>query len=158
MKSSYSLFIKTSILLILVSAAACGVSKSSENFRNEISKTADNLAIRGYDVVAYRTIDAAAQGKPEYEYVWKGAKWLFASAENRDRFMANPENYEPEYGGFCAWSAASGTMMESDPEQWKIVDGKLYLIQNGQVKQIWEKSETELIEKANKNWQEMKEK
>lgn len=48
--------------------------------------------------------------------------------------MANPDNFEPEYGGFCAWSVADGNKMESDPEQWKIVDRNLYLNQSGQTK------------------------
>lgn len=141
---------------IIIFAAACGVESYKSSETALINKTADGRAIRGYDAVAYQTIEAATKGKPEYEYAWNGAKWLFVSKENRDRFAENPEIYAPEYGGFCAWSAANGNKTESDPEEWKIVDGKLYLIQSGQVKQVWEKSQADFIEKANENWQQMK--
>jgi YHS domain len=56
-----------------------------------------------------------------------GATWYFASAENRDRFAADPERYVPQYGGYCAWAVAHGYTAKIDPEAWKIVDGKLYL-------------------------------
>jgi YHS domain-containing protein len=148
-------------IFIALFAAACGTAFFTEKFDNGtkfVSKTADGLAIKGYDAVAYRTIDDAVRGKPEYEYAWKGAKWLFTSPENRERFAADPEKFEPEYGGFCAWSLSEGSMMEADPESWKIVDGKLYLIQSDMVKEVWEKSEPALIEKSNENWLKMKNK
>lgn len=145
-------------IFVALFAAACGSAFVNEEFNKGakfVSKTSDGLAIKGYDAVAYRTIDGAVQGKPEYEYAWKGAKWLFASPENRERFAASPETFEPEYGGYCAWSLSEGTVMEADPEVWKIVDGKLYLIQNDMVKEVWEKSEPSLIEKSNENWRQM---
>lgn len=141
-------------IFIALFAAACGV-LTFDSGKQLISKTADGLAIRGYDAVAYRAIEAATEGKPEYEYAWNGAKWLFVSAENRERFAANPEMYAPEYGGFCAFSMSQNTVMQADPEQWKIVDGKLYLIQSDMVKEVWEKSQPNLIEKSNENWLKM---
>jgi YHS domain-containing protein len=145
------------IVIIALFAAACG-SLAYNSATQFISKSADGLAIEGYDAVAYRTIESAAQGKPEYEFVWNGAKWLFVSEENRARFAANPESYAPEYGGFCAWSLSENSMMRADPKVWKVVDNKLYLIQNEMVKEVWEKSQPELIEKSNRNWQKMKDK
>ena len=145
-------------IFVALFAAACGTAFFNEKFdigAELISKTADGLAIKGYDAVAYRTIDGAVQGKPEYEYAWKGAKWLFVSRDNRERFAASPESFEPEYGGYCAWSLSEGSRMEADPEVWKIVGGKLYLIQNNMVKEVWEKSEPALIEKSNENWRQM---
>jgi len=147
----------TLFILIALFAAACGTQTYSSGAAL-VSKTADGLAIRGYDAVAYRTIEAATQGNPQYEFAWNGAKWLFVSAENRDRFAASPENYAPEYGGYCAWSMSQNTVMEADPEVWKVVDGKLYLIQNEMVKEVWEKSQPDLIKESNENWQKLKDK
>ncbi len=144
-------------ICIALFAAACGT-LSFDSAEKLVSKTADGLAIRGYDAVAYRTIETATKGNAQYEYAWKGAKWLFANAENRDSFAANPEMYAPEYGGFCAWSMAQKNVMEADPEVWKVVDGKLYLIQNEMVKEVWEKSQPDFIEKSNQNWQKMRDK
>lgn len=138
------------IFLAGLFAAACGTPLSGTSL---ISSTTDGVAINGYDTVAYHTIEAASKGSPQYEYVWKGAKWFFLNAENRDRFAAAPESYAPEYGGFCAWSLSENTTMNADPEVWKLIDGKLYLIQSEAVKEVWEKGQVDFIEKSNKNWQ-----
>jgi hypothetical protein len=40
------------------------------------------------------------KGKSEFSFKWNDAKWLFASAGNRDLFTADPERYAPQYGGY----------------------------------------------------------
>jgi YHS domain-containing protein len=67
------------------------------------------------------------KGSAQFSYEWQGATWLFSSAENRDRFNAEPDRYAPQYGGFCAYAVSKGRTASIDPEAWKIVDGKLYL-------------------------------
>ncbi len=52
-----------------------------------INKTSDGVAIKGYDPVAYFIDGKPVSGSGEFEYVWMGAKWHFASAENRDLFI-----------------------------------------------------------------------
>lgn len=135
----------------VVLLAACGT-KTYESFSEAVSKNTDGLAIEGYDAVAYQTAENALRGNPQYEFIWNGAKWLFVSRENQERFASDPEKYAPQYGGYCAWSVSQDKVMKADPEVWKIVDGKLYLIQSNMVKEVWEKSEPELIEKSNENW------
>ena len=58
------------------------------------------IAIHGYDTVAYHTENRAVKGKIEFAYEWNDAEWHFASAENRDLFAADPEQYAPQYGGY----------------------------------------------------------
>jgi YHS domain-containing protein len=58
------------------------------------------VAISGYDPVAYFTESRPVRGRQEHEYSWHGARWHFASAENRQRFAAQPERYAPQFGGF----------------------------------------------------------
>lgn len=136
---------------LAVLLAACGA-KTYHSLSESVSKTADGLAIEGYDAVAYQTAESAFRGNPQYEFVWKGAKWLFVSKENQERFESDPEKYAPQYGGYCAWSVSRNEVMKADPQVWKIVDGKLYLIQSNMVKEVWEKSQPELIKKSNENW------
>jgi len=59
-------------------------------------------AIRGYDPVAYFNEDGPVKGSPENSFSYQGATWQFASAENRNKFAADPEKYAPAYGGYCA--------------------------------------------------------
>jgi hypothetical protein len=87
-----------------------------------------NVAIQGYDTVAYFTEHRAVKGSDEYSYDWLGATWLFASSEHRDLFSADPMSYAPQYGGHCADGVAyGGVTVNIDPNAWRIIDGKLYL-------------------------------
>ncbi|AFY38172.1 YHS domain-containing protein [[Leptolyngbya] sp. PCC 7376] len=111
-----------------------------------------DVAIKGTDPVAYFTDSQAVEGSAEFAYEWNGAKWHFASAENRDLFSADPEKYAPQYGGHCAWAAAQGNVAPIDPTAWSIVDGKLYLNFNDKIQARWEKDIPGFIADADAKW------
>ena len=67
---------------------------------DEVNKTFFGIAIKGYDTVAYHTEGRAVEGKKDFSHKWNDAKWYFASAGNRDLFVAEPERYAPQYGGY----------------------------------------------------------
>jgi hypothetical protein len=92
-----------------------------------INKDTDNVAIRGYDTVAYFTESRATQGKPEFEHTWQDARWLFAKAEHRDMFARDPERYAPRFGGFCTGGMSLNYIQEANPENWAVINGQLYL-------------------------------
>ena len=79
--------------------------------------------------MAYFTDGKAVQGSEAYSYKWLGATWWFASDAHRSRFAASPISYAPQYGGACAEgvAVAAGVSVNTDPESWRIIDGKLYL-------------------------------
>lgn len=110
------------------------------------------LALNGHDTVAYFKQGMPVKGSPEFTHEYKGAVWQFASAANRDLFVANPEAYAPQYGGYCAWAAAQGDTASADPMFWKIVDQKLYLNYDSDVQKKWEKDIPGFIRKADQNW------
>ncbi|MBL8115116.1 MAG: hypothetical protein JNK60_19690 [Acidobacteria bacterium] len=112
----------------------------------------DGLAVSGYDTVAYFTEGRPAAGKPELETEWRGAKWRFSTAANRDAFQAAPEKYAPQYGGYCAWAVSRDYTYSADPLAWKIVDGKLYLNYNKDVQKKWAAELPTIIQKADGNW------
>jgi YHS domain-containing protein len=113
---------------------------------------ASDIAVGGYDPVAYFTTGAPAQGSKQFEYDYKGAKWRFASAENLAAFKAAPDKYAPQYGGYCAWAAAQGYTAKGDPKYWKVIDGKLYLNFNADIQKKWEKDIPGFIAKGDANW------
>ena len=90
-------------------------------------QTAERLALKGYDPVAYFTDAKPTPGVEAYEYVWDGQRYRFASAKHRDLFKANPDKYAPQFGGSCAMNMASGVRRESDPNNWVISNGNLYV-------------------------------
>lgn len=123
--------------------------------QTKINKGSDELALRGYDPVAYFQEGKPVKGKKEFEHEWNGAKWHFSSAANRDLFKANPEKYTPQYGNFCAWGISQGKFFDGDPEVWKVVDGKLYVNFNKDIEKTWVTDIPDFIKKANDNWPRM---
>ena len=121
--------------------------------KSEIYKNWRGIAIKGYDPVAYFKEGKPVKGSNQYELNWKDAKWRFASAENRGLFKANPDNYAPRYGGYCAWAVSQGYTASVDPENaWTVFEGKLYLNYNVDVKKTWQMDIPGNIKKADANW------
>jgi YHS domain-containing protein len=91
------------------------------------------VAVDGYDPVSYfLPSNSPTKGKSEIAFTYKGIKYLFSSEENRKKFQDNPEKYEPEFGGWCAYAMGeNGDKVEIDPKRFKIVNGKLNLFYNG---------------------------
>jgi YHS domain-containing protein len=147
---------KQCILFLVMTIGLFSISCSKIEEFKQISTSAENLAIKGYDTVSYFAENGAVKGNPQYEFAWNGAKWLFSSRENMEKFKQNPEIYAPQFGGYCSFAVSHGYTAEGDPEAWKVVDGKLYLNYNQNVKEKWEAEQRKLIEDGNKNWQEFK--
>ena len=108
-------------------------------------------AVGGYDSVSYFT-GKPTPGSDQFQTVYNGATFKFATARNLATFKANPARYAPQYGGHCAWAAANNYRFAGDPQVWKIVDGKLYLNYNKDVQTKWEKDIPGLVKKADINW------
>lgn len=121
-------------MLELTLSLAAGIvllcSSASPAAADEVVNTGyfGDVAIKGFDPVAYFTDDKAVEGSPRYTHRWLGAEWHFASARNRDLFIADPGKYAPQYGGYCADGVSFGTVTTNiDPRAWRIIEGKLYL-------------------------------
>ena len=140
------IFIIAIIIALSVAFAACkrDADPVSQGV-DPVNKQAGSLALGGYDTVAYFTDGKAVEGRQEFEHQWRGAAWRFASAANRDLFAASPEKYAPQYGGYCSWAVGHGYTANGDPKAWKIVNGKLYLNYNADVKKKWEEGQKEYI-------------
>jgi hypothetical protein len=141
------LFILSALAAALMLLAAPARADSPQVYSDDTGR-----AIRGYDAVAYFTEGAAREGSPEFSLQWMDATWLFASAENRDAFAADPEAYAPQFGGYCAYAVAKGSAVEADPRIWAIVEGKLYLNLGAGVQKKWEADRTALIAGARNRW------
>jgi YHS domain-containing protein len=137
--------------LLLLAGFILTASASAIAQKSEVFKTSDG-AIRGYDAVAYFNQGQAVKGNAKYAYTWKDASWLFSSQQNLDLFKAHPEQYAPQYGGYCAYGTSQGHKAPVDPQEWSVVDGKLYLNYSSSVKSMWVKDRPGYIRMADKNW------
>ena len=117
-----------------------------------VNTDAANLALRGYDPVAYFTAGAPTMGMARYSAKFNGATYHFASAENLKKFKASPAAFAPQYGGFCAMGVALEKKLDGDPMVWKVVDNKLYLNVNQDVAVAWNRDIPGNLNKANEQW------
>lgn len=124
--------------------------------RHDLNLDAKGVMLHGYDPVAYFTNGAPTPGKEEFRVTHDGATYLFATAANRDAFLASPDKYVPAYGGFCAMGTALEKKLDGDPTVWRIVDGKLYLNVNADVQKRWVQDIAGHIAKADSVWPRIK--
>jgi enamine deaminase RidA (YjgF/YER057c/UK114 family) len=115
------------------------------------------LAISGFDPVAYFTDGKPVEGQPAFEHLWHNARWRFVSAAHRDLFASNPEQYAPQFDGYCAMgvmgvAVAAAHKDTVDPQAWAIVDGKLYLTHTKGSMENWRQNAGDNIKKAEVNW------
>jgi YHS domain-containing protein len=127
----------------------------SEEFRKSNFNVRRNIAIEGYDPVSYFS-GKPVEGKPEHKFVYGGVIYYFSTPGNLSTFRSNPDQYEPAYGGWCAYAMGeSGEKVKIDPETFKILNGKLYLFYNfwgNNTLTSWNKSERKLKDAADLNW------
>ena len=119
------------------------------------------FAVSGYDVTSYFDLPQAAVGEAQQSPLpglssitaeYNGAVFAFATEANRDRFLANPDAYVPQYDGHCAYGVAKGGKVPGNPTLWRIVDGKLYLNITKNVVGFWEEDIPGNLVKSESNW------
>lgn len=146
---------RLAIALVLAALAFAPMARSAFAADDPVFATG-GVAINGYDPVAYFSAGKPVRGLAEFTHSWRGATWRFASAANRDLFAAAPERYAPQYGGFCAYGVTQGYAVKTEPDAWKIVDGKLYLNYDQSVQKRWSSDIPGYIAKAEQRWPEVK--
>lgn len=139
------------IVLFTLSGFAQKDSKRMTHFNLE-----KNVAIQGYDPVAYFKQGKAVKGKKEITASYEGVVYYFSMPVNKEYFLKNPSKFEPQYGGWCAFAMGdSNEKVSVNPETFKISNGKLYLFYNAffnNTLKSWNKEETGLMMKADANW------
>lgn len=119
-------------------------------------EAAGYVAIQGYDVVAYFTDGKAVKGSSDISLPFDGSQWQFANASHKDMFAADPDRYLPQYGGLCAGALTRGVSVPANPENWVIVDGKLYMVAGTRANlEEWKAHAAENIAAADRNWKEL---
>lgn len=149
---------KTLVLAIatLILSTVAAQAQSNPTVRKQQFNLENGLAIQGYDPVAYFTQNKAIKGSAANAFTYKNITYRFATPANLKTFQENPEKYEPQYGGWCAYAlGATGEKVEIDPETFKVKDGKLFLFYHTFINNTlpkWNKDENNLHRKADASW------
>ena len=114
---------------------------------------ASNVAVSGFDTVAFFTDSKPMGGLPSITAEHKGAIYFFANEEHKALFVANPEKYVPQFGGHCAYGVALNHLLPVQiPPTWQIRDGKLYFNLNPDIRVKFDADFEGNVAKARKNW------
>ncbi len=142
---------KKKILILLIAVVSASTfaqtSKSAKHLNTE-----KNIAIQGYDPVAYFESSKSIKGSDKITTTFQDAVYHFSTENNKTTFLKNPTQYLPQYGGYCAYGMSEGYEAPIQPNAFTIVDNKLYLNYNLETKEAWLKDQKNRIEKANQNW------
>ncbi len=120
-----------------LTAATSALVFSSLSMASAVNTGENDVAIHGYDPVAYFTQEKAVQGSAKYTATHDGAIYRFSSKKNRDLFKSNADKYAPQFGGYCAMGVALNKKLDVDPDAFYITDGKLFLNLNKDVQKKW---------------------
>lgn len=130
MTRTHKLLMAASLVLGL---SGCGA-MTAQNPASELTPVnaaemegADRLMLFGADVVAYITQNAYVQGTPEFKSTYQEVDFHFSSAEHKALFDAEPTQYIPQYGGYCANGIMFGIPWGGNASDFRVVNGKTYI-------------------------------
>jgi len=140
------------LMMVLLGGCLAGCSSSEVKPPIYIDPVSGN-GMFGYDPVSFIGLyQEPTKGLSDFSVEYDGVTWLFASQNNVDRFLSEPENFVPRYGGYCVNALAEeNVLVPGDPERSFISGSRLYLLCNEYSRYRTE----EWIKKANENWAEI---
>ena len=112
----------------------------------------NNVILKGYDPLAYFKQGKAVRGSPFITSTYNGSTYLFASREDKAEFDKSPAKFEPQYGGYCAYSMSKGERHDIDPKAFHIYKGKLYVCETPEQMKKFSANVDAYISKADQNW------
>lgn len=117
------------------------------------TQTTSGVALDGHDPVAYFDEHAAVIGRDDFTYEWGDAEWHFANRANKQAFIDNPQQYAPQFGGFCAFAVSKGVTAKPNADAWHIENGKLYVFADENVRDDWVATIGEgSLQRSEANW------
>jgi YHS domain-containing protein len=137
------------LLLAMLALQGCGV-----RYATVRTDRGEDLMLLGHDPVAYFTVGKPVRGDPRFVASHEGVVYYFASDAHRQLFAASPAKYAPQYGGFCADGVAYGVKMGSDPTEFAIRDGRLFIFGDVVGREFWLLRPDWDIEHADRMWPE----
>jgi hypothetical protein len=147
-----SLVLLSLVLTGLGAAGLRGFAAQAATTERVIVNRYTGLAIEGFDPVAY-FVDARPEiGLPDFEAAQGGAVWRFRNEGNRASFVAHPEIYGPQFGGYDPIDLARGVTFAGNPRFWLIAGQRLYLFGREENRDAFAADPERLLRAANSRW------
>jgi hypothetical protein len=110
------------------------------------------LAIEGFDPVAYFTDGKPVLGLEQFEASEDGVVWRFHNEGDRASFVAHPEIYGPQFGGYDPVDMARGIAVAGNPYFWLISGQRLYLFSREESRDAFAADAANIMRRANLRW------
>ena len=142
----------TAVLLLIVGLlSGCGTINATLP-----DKEGREVMLLGHDPVAYFTLGKPIRGYPAITATHEGKTYYFLNENHRTTFLKSPAQYAPQYGAFCSNGAVYGIKLGSDPTEFELVDGRLFIFGDILGREFWKMNYRFNIQKADELWPEMK--
>jgi hypothetical protein len=139
-------------LLCGIAAGGFGLAAKAATTERLVADRYTGLAIGGFDPVAYFTDARPLVGQPGFEVSEAGAIWRFRNEGNRAFFIANPEIYGPQFGGYDPIDVARGVAFAGNPRFWLVAGQRLYLFGDAESRDAFAADPARVLREARQRW------
>lgn len=149
--NSFSRFLFGCLLISFTATAqmSCDAEAGGDSYLVNIDK--NGIILDGYDPVAFFTENMPVKGNPAIAHTWHDATYHFASDANKQLFVANPDKYAPQFGGYCGYAVSLGHLAPIDVNYFGVINGRLILQHNQRALDGWNNNPNSL-QLADKYW------
>ena len=155
------------LAIAFVTATGCSTDRSEQKGgvitgakpakgKQPVEGALEGVEIAGYCPVAYVDANKPVKGVPEYPVQQNGVTYWFVDEGAQTAFVTNPNKYQVGYRGWCATALAAGEQVTSDPEVFRLHEGKIYLFANEKAAKAFDADPAGTVEKADKVWADLK--
>ncbi|MGY3294123.1 YHS domain-containing protein [Bradyrhizobium sp. LM3.6] len=102
--------------------------------------------------MAYFVDGSAVQGTAEFEANLWDAVWRFRNEGNRASFLAHPEIYGPQFGGYDPVDIARGVTVAGNPRLFVIAAQRLYLFSRESNRDAFAANPERFLHEVGKRW------
>lgn len=140
------------LLAAVIGVAATGCRAWAATTERVVVDRFTGLAVGGMDPVAYFTEGRAVPGRADLEASVAGAIWRFRNDDNRGFFLAHPEIYGPQFGGYDPVDVARGVTVAGRPQVWLVAGQRLYLFARIESRDAFAADPAAVLQEARARW------
>ncbi|HVU36891.1 MAG TPA: YHS domain-containing (seleno)protein [Opitutales bacterium] len=141
-----------SALLLALTAGLSAADSKAPEVKVLVNVDKAGVGLQGYDPVAFFTEKKPVKGHAGIVSRYNGVIYQFATVEDKKLFDENPAKYEPQFGGYCAYGVSRNKAVEIDVDAFQIVDGRLLLQYDKDIRDEFNKDTRGNLKQADKNW------
>jgi hypothetical protein len=140
------------VAISLAAQAALSSAARASTTERVVVNRFSGLAIEGFDPVAYFADGEAEVGREQFEASEAGAVWRFRNEGNRASFVAHPDIYGPQFGGYDPMDLARGVTVAGNPRFWLVSGQRLYLFNREESRAAFAANPSRVLRSATQRW------